>query len=232
MKALVLAAGVGSRLGEITQRTPKCMLPVAGRPLLDYWMESLTRVGVKQTYVNTHYLAERVRPYLQSKPHGVEILEGFEPELLGSAGTLARAREFLSSDDCFLIIYADNYGEIDLARLIAFHEMKKSPPLVLLAYHTPEPNRCGILELDHDGRVVGFEEKPQTPKSDIANSGIHVATRDLFDLVPQHVPADIGFHVLPKLIGKMFAYVTDEFIQDIGTPESYASVRARRENMN
>jgi mannose-1-phosphate guanylyltransferase len=229
VKALVLAAGIGSRLGKITQRTPKCMLPVAGRPLLDYWMEALAKVGVTQAYVNTHHLAEQVRPYLESNPHGIEIIEGFEPELLGSAGTLAKARNFLSSDERFLIIYADNYGEVDLSRMIAFHDERRLPPLVALAYHTPYPNRCGIFELDADGCVVGFEEKPQRPKGDVANTGIHVATRELFDFVPNHLPADIGSHVLPKLVGRMYAYITDEYIRDIGTPESYLEVRSRLE---
>lgn len=205
------------------------MLPIAGRPLLDYWMSELARVGVCEAYVNTHHLAEQVRPYLQSSPHGVKITEGFEPELLGSAGTLARARDFLSRDERFLIIYADNYTEVDLGRMIEFHKEKHSPPLVVLAYHTPYPERCGIFELDDDGCVISFEEKPKCPKGDIANTGIHAATPELFEYVPSDVPSDIGFHVLPKLVGKMFAYVTDEYLRDIGTPESLQEVRARLE---
>lgn len=229
MKAVVLAAGIGSRLGALTKDRPKCLLPIAGRPLLDYWCESLARVGVKEVFINTHHHAAQVREFIRKAPHGLTFVEGYEETLLGSAGTLRSAFEFVRAEEKFFIIYADNYSEIDLARLMSFHEQSGRPPLVVTAYQTETPSNCGIFELDDDGRVISFEEKPAQPKSNIANSGIHVASRELFDFVPSDTPADIGFQVLPKLVGKMFAYVTDEYIIDIGTPESYAKVRTRKE---
>ncbi|MCB1060877.1 MAG: nucleotidyltransferase family protein [Calditrichaeota bacterium] len=229
MKAIVLAAGVGSRLGELTKNAPKCLLPVAGRPLLDYWCETLANAGVTDVFINTHHHAALVREFIGTRPHGLNFNEGYEETLLGSAGTLRSAKEFLSDSNRFFIIYADNYVELDLTKLARFHEEKNSPPLVLVAYPTDEPTRCGILEIDDTGLVVSFEEKPARPKSNFANSGIHAATPELFNWVPENQPADIGFHVLPQLVGKMYGYVTDEYIQDIGTPEAYAAVRARRE---
>lgn len=229
MKALVLAAGIGSRLGDLTKNTPKCLLPVAGRPLLDYWCETLSAAGVTDVYINTHHHAGQVRNFIAAKPCGLNFVEGYEETLLGSAGTLRAAYDFLRNEERFFIIYADNYAEIDLSRLREFHSQSVNPPLVLVAYPTPEPTRCGILELSESGRVIAFEEKPAHPKTNYANSGIHVATPELFRWVPESVPADIGFHVLPRLVGKMYGYVTNEFIQDIGTPEAYAAVCARRE---
>lgn len=229
MKAIVLAAGVGSRLGELTKHTPKCLLPIAGRPALDYWCEMLANAGVSEVFINTHHHAEQVRAFIETQPHGIRFTEGYEATLLGSAGTLRSAYEFLKNEKQFYIIYADNYAELDLTRLRTFHEGCNYPPLVVATYHTDEPTRCGIFELESDGRVKSFEEKPKHPKTDIANSGIHVATPDIFQMVPEQAPSDIGFHVLPNLVGKMFAYVTDEYIQDIGTPEAYAAVRARKE---
>lgn len=228
MKAIVLAAGIGSRLGELTKNTPKCLLPIAGRPLLDYWCETLACAGVTDVFINTHHHAGQVQSFIASEPHGLRFTEGYEPTLLGSAGTLRNAYDYLSIEESFFIIYADNYVELDLNRLRAFHRSSGFPPLVLVAYPTPEPTRCGILELEASGRVIGFEEKPAHPKTNFANSGIHVATPELFQWVPSTTPADIGFHVLPKLVGRMFGYVTDEYIQDIGTPEAYAAVCARR----
>lgn len=229
MKALVLAAGVGSRLGELTRNRAKCMLPIAGRPLLDYWCEMLAQAGVEDVYINTHHCAEQVREFIVTRPRGLRFQEGYEPVLLGSAGTLRRAHDFFKGDDRFLIIYADNYAEMDLRRLVAFHDAKHRPPLVLVSYPTDQPQSCGILELDSDGRVISFEEKPAHPKSNFANSGIHVATPELFQWVPEQAPSDIGFQVLPQLVGKMYGYVTNEFIQDIGTPAAYDTVRAWRE---
>ncbi len=229
VKAVVLAAGVGSRLGDLTRNCPKCLLPIANRPLLDYWCGTLADAGVTDVFINTHHHAEKVRAFISEKPHGLRFVEGYEPTLLGSAGTLRSAFEFLAGEKSFFIIYADNYVELDLNRLKEFHAAKNFPPLVLVSYPTNEPTRCGILEMDAEGKVISFEEKPAQPKSNFANSGIHVATPELFNWVPTTLPADIGFHVLPSLVGRMYGYVTEEYIQDIGTPEAYAAVCARRE---
>lgn len=229
MKALVLAAGIGSRLGDLTRDTPKCLLPVAGRPLLDYWCETLAQAAVTDVYINTHHHADQVREFIGTRPHGLQFVEGYEKTLLGSAGTLRMAHDFLCEEQSFFIIYADNYVELNLGRLKDFHDASGRPPLALVAYPTDQPQRCGILELAPDGRVTSFEEKPAQPRTNFANSGIHVATRELFRWVPELAPSDIGFHVLPRLVGTMYGYVTNEYIQDIGTPDAYAAVRARRE---
>jgi mannose-1-phosphate guanylyltransferase len=222
MKAFLLAAGLGTRLGDLTRRTPKCLLPIAGRPLLDYWFDALEQVGVTDVLINLHHLADQVQTYVAQRKTQMRVTPFFEPQLLGSAGTLHAARDFVGHDDDFFIVYADNFARVDLRRLLQFHVVKKSPILTLVAYPTEEPQRCGIVELDSDGRVQSFEEKPAHPKSPFANAGLHVAHRTLFDYLPTTIPADLGYHVLPQLIGRMFAYVTDEYIQDIGTPETYA----------
>ncbi|MCB9391562.1 MAG: nucleotidyltransferase family protein, partial [Calditrichaeota bacterium] len=139
MKAIVLAAGIGSRLGELTRHRPKCLLPVAGRPLLDYWCESLSNVGVTDVYINTHHHAEQVRAFIESRPHGLKFVEGFEETLCGSGGTLRSAFDFVSGEDKFFIIYADNYAEISLARLLSFHAESGAPPIVVAAYPTERP---------------------------------------------------------------------------------------------
>ena len=226
MKAVVLAAGVGSRLGPLTEHTPKCLLPVQGRPLLDYWFESLKLAGVTDVFINVHHLKERVEDYVASQQHVPSVTTFFEPTLLGSAGTLLKAREFVGGDEDFFIIYADNFARIDLTRLYAFHRAHSRSLLTLVAYATDRPQQCGILELDHDGRVLSFEEKPPVPKSNIANSGIHVASAKIFDRLLSIIPADIGFDVLPTLIGEIYGYVTSEIIIDIGTPETYRAVQS------
>ena len=232
MKAILLAAGVGSRLGVLTAKTPKCLLPIAGRPLLDYWFDALKAAGVSQVLINLHHHADQVRAYLAGLPNDMQVVAAYEPSLLGSAGTIRAARDFIGSDTDFFVIYADNFAEIDLARLNRFHVDAGRPILTLVAYLTTEPQRCGILELDSAHRVIFFEEKPIHPKSRIANAGIHVAGAELFDYLPAQTPADLGFDVLPRLIGKMAGYVTDEFIQDIGTPAAYELVCRRLQQRN
>jgi len=225
VKAIVLAAGVGSRLGALTQRTPKCLLPVGGRPLLDYWFDSLQQAGVSEVLINLHHQADQVRDYLAQRKSEMHTETLFEPELLGSAGTIRKAWDFVAREENFFIVYADNFSRVNLSNPLAFHRAKGNPVLTLVAYPTDEPQRCGILELDADGRVISFEEKPQQPRSSFANSGIHVASSGLHDYLPVNRPSDLGFHVLPRLVGKMFGYVTDEYIQDIGTLETYDRVQ-------
>ncbi len=225
MKAFLLAAGVGSRLGDLTRNSPKCLLPIGGRPLLDFWLESFARAGVTDVLVNLHHHADQVKSFLQGRTSGPRVETLYEPELLGSAGTIKKAWDFVADEECFFIAYADNFARVDLSRLQTFHQQKQNPILTLVAYPTPEPERCGILELDDDQRVISFEEKPAQPKSNLANSGIHVASPELRSFLPDAVPADFGYHVLPKLVGKMYGYVTDEYIQDIGSPEAYARVQ-------
>jgi mannose-1-phosphate guanylyltransferase len=191
MKAVVLAAGVGSRLGPLMKYTPKCLLPVQGRPLLDYWFESLKLAGVTDVFINVHHLKEQVEEYIASQHHITQVIPFFEPELLGSAGTLRASREFVGHDDDFFIIYADNFTLLDLSRLLAFHRARKQSILTLVAYPTEHPKQCGILELDDNGYVLSFEEKPENPKTNLANSGIHVASSRIFDKLPAHTPADI-----------------------------------------
>jgi mannose-1-phosphate guanylyltransferase len=225
VKAFLLAAGVGSRLGALTANTPKCLLPIGGRPLLDYWFDTFTRAGVTDVLINLHHHADVVREYLKTKEATHRIRTLHEPTLLGSAGTLRAARDFVDGDECFYIIYADNYAEVDLTRLMDFHLSKRNPVITLVAYPTDEPHRCGILELDADDKVISFEEKPAHPKSNFANAGIHVANTRLFDYIPDITPVDIGFNVLPGLVGNMYGYVTEEYIQDIGTPDAYRHVQ-------
>jgi mannose-1-phosphate guanylyltransferase len=226
MKAFLLAAGRGTRLAELTRRTPKCLLPIGGRPLLDYWFDALEAARVEEVLVNLHHHPEQVQAYLNARATSIRIRTLREPGLLGSAGTIRTAWDFVADERDFFIVYADNFARVDLGRLARFHEEHGSPVLTLVAYPTDEPQRCGIVELDEQHRVVSFEEKPQHPRTNLANAGLHVASHALYNYLPENVPADLGFHVLPKLIGRMAGYVTDEYIQDIGTPETYA--RAQR----
>jgi len=226
MKAFLLAAGLGTRLGKLTEHIPKCLLPIGGRPLLDYWFDALEAAGVGDVLVNVHHHADVMREYLDSRVTPIRIRTLREPMLLGSAGTIRTAWDFVAGERDFFIVYADNFARVDLVRLAHFHREQGRPVLTLVAYPTDQPQRCGIVELDEHQRVVSFEEKPHHPRSNLANAGLHMASRGLYDYLPEKIPADLAFDVLPKLIGKMAGYVTDEYIQDIGTPELY--VRAQR----
>src|SRR5690348_14142767 len=120
MKAIILAAGLGTRLRPLTLTTPKCLVPIAGVPLLELWLRECERIGVEGVLVNTHHLAERVQEFVAAR-RGIPVTLSHEPALLGSAGTIAANWNFVSADESFLVIYADNLTTFSLSELTAFH---------------------------------------------------------------------------------------------------------------
>ncbi len=230
MKAFLLAAGKGARLKPYTDHNPKCLIPIYGRPLLEIWFDLLVRNGITEVLVNTHHQAKKVAQFIEKKRSGTQlkILSSYERELLGSAGTLLANRDFVADSNDFIIAYADNLTDIDLVSMIDFHRKCKSRGNVLTMglFHAPDPRACGIALLDEDKRIIDFREKPQNPMSNMANSGIYVASQNVFDFFPKwekrrDIVFDLGLHVLPALIGKMHGYKIREYLRDIGTIESY-----------
>lgn len=218
MRAVLLAAGLGTRLRPLTDHTPKCLVEVGGRPLLDIWLEALGDVGVDDVLVNVHHLADQVQAHVARRAGGPRVHLVHEPELLGSAGTLVANRAFLGHDT-FLAINADNLTDFDLHELVKVHR-DAGRPATLATFRTPRPSLCGIVEVQ-DGLMVGFEEKPAHPRSDLANAGLYVFEPEAIDLIDAATPADIGFHLLPHLVGR--AGVVDigrAYFMDIGTPEA------------
>lgn len=225
MKAFLLGAGVGSRLRPLTDHTPKCLVPVQGRPLLAIWFDALVRHGVNEVLLNTHHLPERVREFVAtSTPRGLKVTLFHEERLLGSAGTVAANRDFVAGESSFFVIYADNLTEVNLTEFRQYHEARRSP-FTLGLFHTPQPRECGIASLDAEGRVVAFVEKPAHPVGDLANAGLYLAGQSVFDLIPAKPVADFGFDVLPRLVGTMYGYTLPGFFCDLGTPERLAWAR-------
>jgi mannose-1-phosphate guanylyltransferase len=219
VKAFLLAAGLGTRMGAITRTTPKCLLPVAGKPLLGRWFDLLARAGVTSALVNTHHLPEPVRAYVGSSDPPLEVVLAHEPQLLGSAGTLRENRAFASGEDRFLVVYADNASRVDVRALWLAHRADSAATLGL--FRVPDPHTRGIVELDAGGTVVGFIEKPERPKSNLAWAGLLVGTPTLLDAIPDKTPCDLGHDVLPRLLGRMRGLEIDGYHRDVGTPESY-----------
>lgn len=227
MKAYLLAAGLGTRLRPLTDHTPKCLVPVGNRPLLGWWFELFMRHKVTDVLINTHYLADQVEDYVRNwqKEHtGLRIVTAFEEELLGSGGTVSKNRRFTKDGEDFLICYADNLTDADLTALMNRHR-KNRALLTMGLFHTNVPTQCGIAELDTAGRIIAFEEKPERPKSDLANAGIYAAGTELFNYLPETGFCDFGKDVLPKLTGMMYGEEINGYLRDIGTPENLELAR-------
>lgn len=224
MKAFLLAAGLGTRLRPLTETTPKCLIPIQGKPLMGWWLELFAKHGVTEVLVNTHYLADSVRSFIRgwNSSSGIPVVKEFyEETLLGSGGTVAANRDFVGDDKEFLICYADILTDADLTAFWKFHQTHDGI-LSMALFHASRPRECGIAALDENGRIVEFEEKPAQPKSNLANAGMYIAGRGLFEYLPQGSgPLDFGKDVLPYLLGKMYGWKTEGYLLDTGTMENY-----------
>jgi mannose-1-phosphate guanylyltransferase len=224
MKAFLLAAGIGSRLRPLTDKVPKCLVPIGDRPLLDIWLDSLDDAGVDEVLINLHYLPDMVTRHLRARTGPPEVRTVHEPELLGSAGTLLANRDWVQGDDLFLACYADNLTDFDLRVLIEEHRRHR-PVATLTAFHSPNPSSGGVMDVDAHGLLVGFVEKPSQPASDLTNAGVYAFAPNVLAEIPRTTPQDIGYHLIPRLIGRARVVPIDGFFTDIGSPNAYRTAR-------
>jgi mannose-1-phosphate guanylyltransferase len=220
MKAFLLAAGLGSRLRPVTDRTPKCMVPIGGRPLVDIWLDAFGRAGVGEVLVNLHHLPEVVSRHLAARAGSPSVRMVFEPVLLGSAGTLAANRAWVDGEELVLACYADNLTDFDLRLLIDAHA-GHGEIATLAVFHSPCPSAGGVVEVDAAGTVTGFTEKPSQPLSDLTNAGMYAFHPSLLEEIDATRPSDIGYHLLPSLVGRARAVPVEGYFRDIGTIEAY-----------
>lgn len=226
MKAFLLAAGVGSRLRPITDTVPKCMVPIDGQLMLDIWLDAFDRAGVDEVLVNLHHLPDVVRHHVEMRAGTPAVRTFFEPELLGSAGTLAANRAWVSGEEIFLACYADNLTDFDLSSLVQAHR-EHGVIATLAVFHSERPSAGGVVELDAEGTVVGFEEKPANPVSDLVNAGMYAFRPSVLDELRGPPPRDIGYDLLPRLIGRAKTLLVEGYFRDIGTIDAYE--QAQRE---
>lgn len=224
MKAFLLAAGHGTRLRPLTDDCPKCLLPIQGTPMLEIWFDLCRSYGIKEVLVNVHAHADRVKKFVNAHGKGLRVHVIEEPALLGSAGTIRANQQWVANDSLFWIFYADVLTSTNLDAMLSAHR-KRNPVATLGVYQVSNPRRCGIVTLAPDNMIEDFVEKPEHPASDLAFSGLIIATPKLLSAIPAHQPCDIGFHLLPRLCGLMLAYPIPEFLLDIGTLETYKSAQ-------
>lgn len=230
-KALLLAGGLGTRLRPVTDTTPKCLVPINGRPLLDYWFDALHAAGIRDVLINTHHLRDRVSDYISDRnENGWSVEEAWEPELLGSAGTIRANPDWCDDSRHCLIIYADNLSEVNLGEFLKFHQAHDDPFSMML-FRTLNPRSCGIATLDANHRVVDFIEKPTEPTSDLANGGVYAITSEAYREIADMQAFDIGFDVLPRFVGRMRGWEFPGFHLDIGTHENLATANREAERL-
>lgn len=224
MKAFLLAAGVGSRLRPVTDTIPKCMVDIAGQPLLDIWLDAFAGADVDEIVLNLHHLPDVVCSHLAARTAPPAVRTFFEPVLLGSAGTLAANRDWVQDEEFFLACYADNLTDFDLRSLIDNHREHGAIATVAV-FHSTCPSAGGVVEVDAAGRIIGFTEKPSQPVSDLTNAGMYAFNPSVLDEIDAMPPNDIGYDLLPRLVGRARAVPIEGYFRDIGTADAYRQAR-------
>ena len=227
MNALLLAAGFGTRLRPLTDRIPKCLVPIHGVPLLGIWLDRVFAAGFERAVVNTHYLAEQAEAFLDARPDRARIDIAFEPELLGTGGTLVAQREKLPG--AALVVHADNLSAMDLRAFAEAHAKRPEGALMTMAlFDTDAPQTCGIVETDATRMATAFHEKVPDPPGTLANAAVYMVEPEVIDrCAALGKPfVDLSTEIIPDLMGRIYTWRSNGYHRDIGTPEAYARAQA------
>ena len=224
MRALLLAAGLGTRLRPITDKVPKCLVPIHGKPLLGYWLDILLSNGVERVLINTHYLPQPVRDFVAASVWHDAIDTVHEDELLGTGGTVVKNRDF-SKGEALMVAHADNLTRFKPSEFLAAHiNRNKSCELTMMTFDTDMPQSCGVVELDAHGVVQAFHEKVTNPPGSRANAAVYIFEPSVLDYIASLRKdfCDISIEVLPNFIGRIQTFHNADYHRDIGTLESLA----------
>ena len=223
MKAILLAAGKATRLAPLSNHIPKCLLPINGKPLLAYWIDSLLKAGVKEILINTHTHAQMVTEWIESSIDKPYITIDHEEKLLGTAGTLLKHHQWINNQTV-LLIHADNLAQPNLKKLIDDHKKKESKAIItMMTFTTDHPQSCGVVSLDQYNIVQEFFEKVANPPSSMANAAIYCIDPQLIQQLIKSETAitDFSTQVIPNFLGKIQASHTSTYLKDIGTIDRY-----------
>jgi mannose-1-phosphate guanylyltransferase len=225
MKAMVLAAGLGTRLRPITYEMPKPLVPVANRPIMEHVLVLLRRHDFTELVANLSYMPEMIKQrFGDGSGLGVSIEWSFEEQLLGTAGGVGNVRDFFG-DESFLVMAADALTDIDLTDLRRAHDANDGIA-TLAATRVADTSEYGVIVTGEDGRVQGLQEKPDPAEalSDLANCMIYVLEPEIFDYFPEADEVDFALDVFPALLSNdvpFYVHDAGGYWNDVGSLDEY-----------
>lgn len=232
MNALILSAGLGTRLRPLTDKLPKVMLNIGSKPLLEHHINHIKNHGITEIWINLYLLPEKITSHFKNG-HTLKVKIKYSPEStsLGTAGALKNPHSQIENafkKDDFLIVYGDNLTNFDYQKLLKFHK-EKGAILTMGLYRHHEPWTMGVIETDSDGKILSMKEKPpkEEIKTNLVNAGVYVCSPKILKYIPTGF-SDFGSDIIPKLIsaGKpIYGLETNAYVQDIGTPERLKKAR-------
>lgn len=224
LKALVLAGGFATRLRPLSCTRPKMLFPVANQPLLDWTLKNLSERGVDTVILAVNYMAEALVRYFGPTKFDMGIIYNREERPLGHGGPIKKAEDLLQDDELFLVLNGDLISDIDYKRLVDFH-IRKGGLATIALFEVPDPSRYGAVEIDSEGKILRFVEKPEHGEapSNLVNAGIYVLDRKVLDYIPAGRPVSTETEVFPVLADErsLYGYKIPGFWLDIGVPEDY-----------
>ena len=231
MKAMVLCAGFGTRLGDLTRELPKPMLSLGDHPLLAYLLSHLQSQGFDQVAVNLHFLPETIRQWFgDGSRWQLELAYSHEETLLGTAGGVKRMATFFENEKAFLVQYGDVLTDQDFSALVRFHR-ERGALATLLLHQRAKSN--SVVSLDPDGRIIGFLERPteearQAVQSPWVNSGICVCSPEILQSIPPNRACDLPRDIFTLLVptGRLFGFPLSGYRCAIDSPARLAEARA------
>ena len=211
MKALILAGGYGTRLKPLSYTKPKLMFPIANRPILEWTIESLSNYGIKDVILAVNYMADTIERHFGDSWKGVKISYSREKKSLGTGGPIKQAEQLLVKDskEPFIVLNGDILSSINYKSLYQAH-LNSGSKLTVALYEVVDPSRYGVVELNKEGRILRFVEKPRKDyvQSNIINAGVYVVDTRVLDCITQGEKVSLERHIFPKLVesGNLFGY--------------------------
>jgi len=228
MRALLLAAGLGTRLAPITNTIPKCLVEIDGKPLLGYWLELLTRSGISDILINLHYLPHLVEAFVKNHPCAGTATTVFEDRLLGTGGTLLNNKAHFAGGPV-MVIHADNLSLFNVKAFVkCFEQRPEGVDITMMTFRTDAPETCGIVELDAGGIVRGFHEKVKNPPGNLANAAVYIISPAVMTFLESlgKDAVDFSTEVLPRYVGRINTFENTIYHRDIGTVRSLEAAQA------
>ena len=226
MKAMIMSAGMGSRLEPLTLSVPKPLVPVVNRPIMDILFESLSNIGVNNVICNTYYLADKIIERYENNNLGINFNYIKEETLSGTAGGVKKCQHFFDKDKPFVVLSADGLTNADILKGIEIH--KQSGAIATIGIKQipfEEVSHFGVVVTDKNGFISEFQEKPsvEEAKSNFINTGIYIFDYKIFDYIPENTFYDFAKNVFPKLLEEkaINTFEVSEYWSDIGTLEQY-----------
>lgn len=231
MKAIVLCAGYGTRLGDLTREIPKPMLPLDGKPLLEYTLQYLASYGFTEIGINLHFLPKQITDYFGAgERFGVSITYSYEPVLLGTAGAVKKLEPWLADVEDFLVLYGDILIDQNLADLWSFHCKKRAMATLLLHQRA---NSNSLVQMDDDKRIIGLVERPTDEQRRNApyqwvNSGVYALNRGILEHIPPGQAVDFPRDVFVPLVAeeRIYGWPLTGYRCAIDSPTRYEEAQA------